>query len=313
MRSVSRGAILCALPFIVATADRLEESSRRFSLVSAGNGVWAAIARPGDRASLGNAGFVIGAEAVLAVDAFATPEAARELLEEIGKKTPLPVRWLVNTHYHLDHVGGNEVFAKAGAVILAQENVRGWERTQNLKWRKEITPEDRAMLSRLVLPELTYHEGVSIWLGDRRVDVFSRPGHTGGDSVVSVPDARVLFGGDLVWKNTIPNLVDAKTDAWIDTLNGLLRDYPSATVVPGHGGMARPLDVRFFRDYLRGLRLAVARALEERRSGDALREFVKLELTARYGRWTYFEEFADANIAQTEAELTGTKAFPPPP
>jgi glyoxylase-like metal-dependent hydrolase (beta-lactamase superfamily II) len=144
------------------------------------------------------------------------------------------------------------------------------------------------------------------------VDVLARPGHTGGDSIVSVGDAGVVFAGDLFWKNTVPNVVDAKTDAWPATLDGLVKAFPSATFVPGHGEPGKALDVRLFHDYLRGLRLAVERALREGKSGAALAESVRPQLAERYGRWTRFE-LVDQNIAQTETELKGMKEFPPAP
>jgi glyoxylase-like metal-dependent hydrolase (beta-lactamase superfamily II) len=297
-----------------AVSARQDEAAatQHFTMVPAGEGVFAAIAKEGDRASLGNAGFVIGSEAVLVVDAFARPEAAEELLAEIRRKTSLPVRWVVNTHYHLDHVGGDAVFARAGAVIVAHENVRAWVRTENLKWRKEITPEDREMLSRLALPDITHRDGLTIWLGDRKAEVLALPGHTGGDSAVFVPGADVYFGGDLIWKNTIPNLIDASTGQWVDTLNGILQKHGTAAFVPGHGDLARALDVRFFRDYLSGLRLSVARALSEGKSGAALVDLLLPLQKSRYGNWRWFGDFAVRNIELTEAELKGEKKLPKP-
>src|SRR5712691_10658595 len=150
-----------------------------FRLVPVAAGVYAAIAKPGDREAVGNAGFVVGDESVLVVDAFATPAAAQELLAEIRRVTKLPIRWVLNSHYHLDHVGGDSVFVRAGACVVAHENVRAWVRTENLKWRAEIRPEEKEMLSRLVLPEITHRQGLTLWLGSRRVDVLFRPGHTG--------------------------------------------------------------------------------------------------------------------------------------
>src|SRR5215470_16132965 len=193
-----------------------------FRIVPVASGVYAAIAKPGDREAVGNAGFVVGEEAVLVVDSFATPAAAEELLAEIRRVTQRPIRWVVNTHYHLDHVGGDAVFVRAGASILAHENVRAWVRTENLKWRTEIKPEEKEMLSRLILPDITYRDGVTLWLGSRRVDILTRPGHTGGDSIARVPDADVLFAGDLLWNATLPNLIDADTAAWQKTLEGFL-------------------------------------------------------------------------------------------
>lgn len=287
--------------------DPAAAAPKHFELVSVGEGVWAAIARQGDSASLSNAGFVVGGDGVLVVDAFATPAAAEELLAEIRKRTPLPVRWLVNTHYHLDHVGGDAVFVKAGAEILAHENVRAWVRTENLHWRGVISAEDRAMLARLPLPDVTYREGATIWLKDREVRVLTRPGHTGGDSAVFVPSSDVLFTGDLLWKTTVPNLVDSTAEAWINTLDGFLAGYPSATYVPGHGDVGKALDVRSFRDYLSGLRLSVARALQQGKSGKELVDWLLPGLRARYGTWTWFDRFAGKNIEQTEEEIKGSK------
>src|SRR6266542_309508 len=109
---------------------------------------------------------------------------AEELLAEIRKLTRAPVRWVVNTHYHLDHVGGDAVFARAGAVILAHDNVRPWVRTENLKGRKEITAEDKAMLAALPLPDITYRDGLTLWPGGMKIELQTRPGHTGGDTIV---------------------------------------------------------------------------------------------------------------------------------
>jgi glyoxylase-like metal-dependent hydrolase (beta-lactamase superfamily II) len=130
--------------------------------------------------------------------------------------------------------------------------------------------------------------------------------------MVSVPDANVVFGGDLVQRATIPNLADAKTDAWVQTLDGLLESFPSATFVPGHGAVARPLDLRALRDYLTGLRLAVAGALRDGKSGMSLSEAVLPQLRGAYGTWTWIEHVQD-NVVQTEEELTGRKVFPTAP
>ena len=284
-----------------------------FTLVPLAEGAYAAIAKPGDRASVGNAGFVIGPDAVLVVDAFATPEAAEELSAAIRRLTPAPVRWVVNTHYHLDHVGGDRVFAKQGAVLLAHENARAWVRTENLKWRKEIKPEEKAMLAALELPEVTYRDGLTLWLNERRVEIRTRPGHTGGDSLVFFPAGNVVFAGDLFWRETVPNVIDADTREWIRMLDGLVNDHPASRFIPGHGGPGSALDVRYFRDYLVGLRSTVERALAEGKSGKALTEWVLPLLRKRWVSWTWFDQFAEKNIEQTEEEIRGIKRFAPTP
>lgn len=279
-----------------------EEAASSFTLTEVKPGVFAAIARPGDEDAVGNAGFVIGSDAVLIVDAFATPRAADQLLAQIRKKTPKPIRWLIVTHHHLDHWGGDSVFAKAGATVVATEYARG-----RILARLQQDPGPVAEKARrLEPPSVTYREALSIWLGDRRVDVFTKPGHTDGDSLVSVPDADVLFGGDLLQKGTVPNLSDADTGAWIHTLDELAPRFPSATIVPGHGGVARPLDLRGLRDFLTTLRTSVARELRDGKSGDALVQAVMPRL-APYTKWTWGEHLEGA-VEHVERELKGTPA-----
>lgn len=285
--------------------------SAHFRIVPLGSGAYAAIATPGDRAAVGNAGFVVGSEAVVVVDAFATEEAAADLLAQIRRTTALPVRWLVDTHYHYDHLGGNGVFRRAGAVVVAHENVRRWERTENFKWRKELTAADRAMRDALVLPDVTHRGRMTLWLGGRPADVLFRPGHTGSDSIVRVSGAEgdVLFAGDLFWNATVPNLIDADTAAWVTTLEGFLRDQPAAMFVPGHGEPGRALAVRFFHDYLAALRQSVAHGIEQHLSDAALSQATLAVLKPRFGAWTWFDQFAASNVAQTDQEMRGTKIY----
>lgn len=309
---LKRVVALCLFVPLFSAAPADEPPKSYFSLHKLAPGVWAAVSVPGSHAG-GNSGFVVGSEGVLVVDSFQTPEAAEALLAAIRKTTSQPVRYLVNTHYHLDHVAGNGVYAKAGAVVIAQDNVRAWERTENLKFFGAAPkPEDKAMVESLTLPTLTYRDGVTLYLGDRQVVVRVMPGHTGGDSVVVVPDAEVVFTGDLFWDHSLPNLIDADTAEQIATNHAFLKDYPDATFVPGHGEVGKAADVSAFRDYLVALRKAVGDARAVGKSGPALTEAVLAVLKPQYGGWGYFDYFAQHNIEQTEAELTGIKKRPVP-
>ena len=284
-----------------------------FTLHELSPGVWAAISAPGSHAG-GNTGFVIGSDGVLVVDDFQTVEAAQALLDAIRKTTPLPIRYVVNTHYHLDHVMGNGLFQKAGAVILAQDNVRAWERTENLKFFGPTPkPEDKALVESLTLPTVTYKEGMTLWLGDRKVIVKVVQGHTGGDSIVVVPDAKVVFTGDLFWDHDLPNLIDADTQQQIATDESFVQDYPDATFVPGHGELGKASDVGAFKGYLMALRKAVGDARGGGKSGQALTDAVLAAIKPQYASWGYFDYFSKSNIEQTDSELAGTKKRPVPP
>jgi cyclase len=299
-------ALLALLP--VRSADAAPD----FTLHKIGDGVWDVLARDNGKA-FANAGFVVGDNGVAVIDTFQDPEAARALLAEIRKITQLPIRYVVNTHYHIDHVNGNDVFAGAGALIVAHRNVRAWMRTENLKFWPDPAPADvKARVQSLTLPDLAYDDGVDLYLGTRILEVRYYPGHTGGDSVVIVPDANVVFCGDLLWKDHFPNLIDATTKSWIPTLAGLQDSYGKATFVPGHGGLATADDVSTFRQYLVELRAAINRAQAAGKSGDALVDAVLPDLQSKYGKWAFFDDYARDDIRQTAAELSGHKKIPVP-
>lgn len=292
------------------TPQAAQPQAPAFTVKQVGKGVYAAIsARAG-----GNTGFIIGNDAVLVVDTFINQAPARDLLGEIRKVTNLPVKYVVNTHYHLDHVAGNAIFTAVGATVIAHRNERAWVRTENLKFFQQNgatpTPEQRAQVEGLVEPQIVYDHTLEVNLGSRIVRVLYFPGHTGGDSVVYDPDANVVFGGDLAWNQRIPNLIDATTSAWIETLDKIIAAHPQATFIPGHGDVATAQDLKAFRDYLAALRTSVQKAQASGQSGDALTQAVLSDLKPNYGKWPGFERLAPLNIQQTAAELTGTKKVP---
>lgn len=300
----------CFLAGMIGAAQTPEP----FLLKPLGHGGWAAIDNSLAKAqqSGSNAGFVIGSDIVLVVDTFENALAAQKLLATIRQKTPLPVRFVVNSHYHLDHVAGNGVFAAAGATILAQQNVRKWERTENLKFfGDKITAQQRASVEELRLPDVTYSQGVTVYVGgDRAVVLRAMPGHTGGDTVAYDAESDVVFCGDLFWNRTLPNLIDASTKEWIETLDTLAKDYPSAVFVPGHGdNPGKADDVRALRDYLSFLRESIARAQAGGASGDAVVKAVLPRIKAKYGDWAFFS-FAVPDIQRTDEELRGVKRLP---
>ena len=283
-----------------------------FTLKPLGHNVYAAIDdAKGDSGA--NAGFVIGDDGVAVIDTFEHPEAAKEMLAEIRKLTQLPIKFVVNTHYHVDHVAGNSLFQQNGAVVFAQRNVRAWIHTENLKFfGKDIKAEERKMVETLGAPDAVYDSGVTLFLGSRRIDVRVFPGHTGGDSVVFIPDANVVFTGDLFWRNTLPNLIDATTSAWIPSLNSITEAAPTATYVPGHGDVGNADDVKAFRDYLTFLREQVTPAVEQKKTGDDLVNAVLPAVTEKYGKWEFFKYFAKPDILHMAAELRGDKKIPQP-
>ena len=337
-----RASIVTLISFTVLAAVSIAGSASpkaedNFQLVKVAEGVYAGIAKPGGLAS-GNAGFIIGDGGVLIVDTFFTPVAAEELLDEVKKLTPQPINYAVNTHYHLDHTGGNQVLAARNVPIIGHDNLRTWQTTKNRRFlpaseelqkrkadiSKQLaeTPEDqkdkRAGLERqlrrldvmmtikLTNPSVTFSSGTThLYLGTREVVLFSLPGHTGGDVLVFVPDANVMFTGDMGWAKTLPNLVDATVNDWIPSLDKILANHPNAKFVPGHGEVATATEIRDFRDYLDDLRSRVKKGIADGLTIEKAKQ--DLKVPDKYKSFA-FQNFAQPNVEDMYKELNGTKA-----
>jgi glyoxylase-like metal-dependent hydrolase (beta-lactamase superfamily II) len=261
----------------------------------------------------------------------------QELIGEIQALTKLPIKFAVNSHYHLDHTGGNQVLVARGVPIIAHDNVAQWQTTKNKRFLPEPedlqkrradaakqlseTPEDQkdkraqferqvrrydAMMTiKLTNPTVTFGSGIlRLYLGKREVVLSTLPGHTGGDVFAYVPDAKVVFTGDLGWSKTLPNLVDATVNDWIPTLDKILNQYPSAKFIPGHGNVAGPSEIKDFRDYLDDLRTRVKQGIADGLTVDQAKQ--QLKLPEKYKEFA-FQNFAMPNVEDMYKELKGTK------
>src|SRR5215813_1698405 len=307
-----------------------------FTLVKVADGIYAAIAKSGGLAS-GNAGFIVGDDGVVVFDTFFTPAAIEELIGVIESQTKLPIKFAVNSHYHLDHTGGNQVLAARGVPIVGHGKLMEWETTKNRRFlpapeelqkrradlakqladlpadqtdkraplERQLRRTDELMKITLTNPTVTFNSGVvHLYLGKREVLLFTLPGHTGGDVLAYVPDANVVFTGDMGWRKTLPNLVDATVNDWIPSLDTLLKQYPTAKFVPGHGEVATAEDIKEFRDYLDDLRTRVKKAVADGLTIEQAKQ--QLTLPDKYKGFA-FQNFATPNVEDMYKELKGTK------
>jgi glyoxylase-like metal-dependent hydrolase (beta-lactamase superfamily II) len=296
----------------VSVASVSAQTPAPYVLKAVAPNVWAAIDNEqSPTSSWANAGFVVGPNGVAVIDTLGNADAARALLADIRRKTTLPILYAVDTHYHVDHVAGNGVFKNAGATVWAQRNVRCWIRSENAHLVGPDAPADlKAAVAALEPPTHVYDTAMDQPLGTMNIRWRSLPGHTGGDTVVIVPSAKVVFMGDLVWRQTVPTLIDSTTRTWVDTLSRLLKAYPDYTFVPGHGDLATAADVADFRDYLVALRTSVAAGRARHAQGDALVAAVLPALKQRFGRWPSIDVVARDNVRDVNAELGGAKRIP---
>jgi glyoxylase-like metal-dependent hydrolase (beta-lactamase superfamily II) len=187
-------------------------------------------------------GVIAGGAGLLVIDTRASLAQGRELAEAVRSLSALPIRAVVNTHVHFDHTFGNAGFA--GAPIVAHESVAVSLPATMERMRAAYSDEaddplrDEVLATEVVLPTETFSSVWAVDLGDRLVElVHPGRGHTDGDIVIRVPDADVVYAGDLVESSAPPAYgPDSFPLEWPDSLDlviGLLT--PGSVVVPGHG------------------------------------------------------------------------------
>jgi glyoxylase-like metal-dependent hydrolase (beta-lactamase superfamily II) len=227
---------------------------------------------------ISNAGFVITPEGVLVVDALGSPELAERLKQEIAKITPLPIRVLVLTHYHADHIYGLQVFKAAGAHVIAHEAAKEYLNSETAKLRlqtsrKELWPwiDDN---THLVAADEWINAAKTFELGGFQFLIqpvgFS---HTPEDVVVYFAQEKVLFSGDLVFRNRIPYVGQANSRHWIEALKDLSQ-FDVQFMVPGHGAISThpAQDIQLTMRYLVALRKKMKDAADNMEPFDAAYE-----------------------------------------
>ena len=229
----------------------------------------AALGSVANRNFISNAGFVITDDGVVVIDALGSAPLAQELIESIRRLTTQPIRYVIVTHYHADHIYGLQAFKAAGAAILAQRDGREYLNSDTAQRRLEASRQQLAPW----IDESTRPVGADRWLDaeETRLQVGSfefvirhvGPAHTPEDLVVFVPKAGVLFAGDLVFRGRIPFVGQADSQNWIASLARLIALRPRL-MVPGHGPASdMPMaDLQLTRDYLVHLRKSMREAAE---------------------------------------------------
>ena len=247
----------------------------------------AALGSSANRNFISNAGFVVTDEGVVVIDALGSPTLANELIAEIRRITPKPIRYLIVTHFHADHIYGLQAFKAVGATIIAHPAGREYLNSETAQRRLEASRQDLFPW----IDERTQLLGADRWLDDKDSTLVLGgqslrirhvgPAHTPEDLVVFVPNAGVLFAGDLVFRGRIPFVGQADSRQWIASLNVLL-DMSPRLLVPGHGPVsATPReDLALTRDYLVHLRTTM---------GEAARNLEPFEEAYAKADWSRFE------------------------
>ncbi len=215
-----------------------------------------------------NAGFIVTPEGVVVIDALGTPALGHELIRAIRQVTSQPIRRVIVTHYHADHVYGLQAFRDIGAEIWAHRSAREYlegEGPARLAQRREDLFPWVDENTRIVAPDRWLDESVTFSFGGLTFDVIPMgPAHAPDDAVIMVREDRVLYSGDIIFTGRIPFVGNADSRRWLETTARLLALEPH-TMVPGHGKVSSDprSDLALTRDYLIHLRSVMGRAVED--------------------------------------------------
>jgi cyclase len=236
-----------------------------------------------------NSTFLISEKGILVVDTGLNSEEGRKLLAEIRKVSAAPVRWIVNTHYHQDHRGGNEIVGPDATIITT---------AYTRKRVKEKNPQQYP-LNAVEDKELT------LYVGSHTVRIYHPgPAHTMGDLVVYFPDRQTIATGDLFLTNSCPAMDEGDMENWIHALDRMLK-LPLAHVVPGHFELATAKELRRFHDYLVALRNQVKPMYHNGLSLEQVKQRISLPSFKDFRQFPKYEAtFAD-NAAAYYSQLQG--------
>jgi glyoxylase-like metal-dependent hydrolase (beta-lactamase superfamily II) len=224
-----------------------------------------------------NAGFVVTSDGVVAFDALGTPSLGWALLQQIRKVTDRQVRYVIASHYHADHIYGLQAFKDhTDAVIVAQERAGEYKENEEIADEKANARLDqrRGVLfpwvdknTRVVPPDITFRDRMTIALGDKRLTLlYAGPAHSSNDMMMLVEPDGMLFAGDIVQNSRIPhmNSDDVSTTQWLAALAEVEKLDPKF-IIPGHGQASTEAKeaIAFTRDYIQTVRSAMTTAVQD--------------------------------------------------
>lgn len=229
-----------------------------------------------------NSGFIVAPEGVIVIDAQDNAELAANELAAIREITKAPIKFLIDTHHHGDHTGGNHVYEKEGAVIISHRECRAAMVERQMKGSPEsrLAPSPSGRGREAGLPTLTFdgHDaGVQLYLGGREVHVYHYGwGHTKGDAVIAIPDVDVVFAGDILFSKKFPYVGDGNLAGWVGSL-GRLKALNAKKIVPGHGLVSTNAEVDDLMKFFAEMSSAVTSLRREGKSVEECKKRVDLK------------------------------------
>jgi glyoxylase-like metal-dependent hydrolase (beta-lactamase superfamily II) len=305
------------------TSHAQPAASPHFQIEQLAPGVYAAIATD-DGSAGSNAGIVDLGDKTIVFDTFLSLNAARDLLRAAEQLTHNPVAYVINSHFHNDHIRGNQVFSPNVEIISTAKTREAISRIEpeQIKWEIQNIPQlildtqeslgdesdpfkkhDLAMLlayykatnesrSQLKtrLPSLTFESEITLQ-GTRRIVKLLAigGGHTPGDCIMLLPDEHIAFVGDLVAIGMHPYIPDGSPDEWQTTLEEMEK-LPIGTIVPGHGAVGHRTEMTLMSDYIQTLRQIAEKMVL---SGKKENEIPREPIPSQFQTYFHMQNFVD--------------------
>jgi glyoxylase-like metal-dependent hydrolase (beta-lactamase superfamily II) len=301
------------------------QQSPHFDLIKLSDGIYAAIHKQGGHA-ICNAGIIDLGKETLIFDTFMTPQAAEDLVEAVEALELSPIKYVINSHHHNDHVRGNQVFDESVAIFSAAQTRALMEKHEStaIEQEKSYAPQRYASLQEKVktaedpiditeiemwlgyyegmmqshpilvttLPNFTFENQFNFFGASRNIELLEfLDGHTPSDVVMYLPAEKILFTGDLLFVKCHPYLGDGNLDQWIQTLE-MLKEMDVKKYIPGHGPAGQKEDLNALISYINHIKNLVEEGKEK---GMSLEAITALPIPEAFQDWE-IRSFYELNL-----------------
>jgi quinoprotein relay system zinc metallohydrolase 2 len=263
-----------------------------------------ALPDPANRGAIANIGFIIGSESVAVIDTGGSLCDGLALRAAIRARTALPIRTVINTHVHPDHIFGNAAFAGPEVAIIAHHNLPRSLAERGEHYLRSYGDQVGAAAMQgtiMVAPTQTVTDRLEIDLGERILVLQAWPAaHTDNDLTVYDLSTGTLWAGDLVFLSHVP-VLDGSLKGWLSVTQTLMR-HEAKQIVPGHGPATAPWPAAG-ETQLRYLTLLAADIRHAIGAGKTIRDAAEAAGASERGNWQLFESFNGRNVTTGFAEL----------
>jgi quinoprotein relay system zinc metallohydrolase 2 len=297
---------LAASPILRSISARAEDSLE-LSEVAPGvfvhQGVYE-LQSPENKGDMANASFVVGDDAVAVIDTLGSASAGRALRNSIRAVTDKPIKYVINTHMHPDHVFGNTAFKGDNPAFVANHKLaRGLAARADryVAMNKQMMGADAFEGSEVILPTLSVDDSLTLDLGGRPLRLETqRTAHTDNDLTITDTATDTLFLGDLLFSAHVPTL-DGSIKGWLALIDDL-KTRKVARVIPGHGphAMELPGALEPEQRYLTAIATDVRESIKE---GKTLEDAIKTAGYEERNGWKLFDQYHVRNVTAAFAEL----------